>query len=737
MRSIQISLAEECRAEARRRMNPAPRGAEFSLRGTLVPLALALLAAPTIAAPQSPTPQQPAIRTAAEEVVLDVVVRDKKGKLVRELEPADFEVLDNGTKMPIRSVRLVEGKEAVSKTGNTPLDPLRQIRLVTLVFERLSPEGRRFARQAAQDLLRAAPPQNVFYAVMTIDQRLSVLQQFTADTQLLRKAADRATSGLYTEFPADSERIKQQLQQQLGTTPDGRSISEQAQDKIDSNPRGDPSQALMVQAMLNILQFNQSMETTEAARSSIFSLLAMVRGQAALPGRKTILYFTEGLRIPTNLDTAFQSVISTANRANVSFYGIDARGLLSRGDNTSAMDELRDAARGSQQTATDTGGRAVRPEEVKAADKAEESMKANVQTELRNLAESTGGFLIANTNDLRTPLRKVVEEIESYYEIAYAPQIETYDGRFHKTTVRLLNSDAKVQSRSGYFALPPGETVAALRPFEAPLLKALGTLPLPKDVAFRSSVLRLDHRSGDIRAALVVEVPLKSLTFTEDAAAKTYSGRTSVVALVKNAQGEVVKKFEQDLPLRGPLDKLAAIKEANFVYKEQFSVPAGRYTVEAAVLDAESGKTGARRAVFIAANKPVGVGLSSVSVVRRFEPNAKDLDPADPFQINNGRITPTLNPSIHGGKGSQVSLFFLVYPDASIAAKPEAFVEYLLDGQTVGHGDVVLTAVDAKGRIPVIMSSSAEAMKPGTYEVRVVVKQGESATEERTSVTIE
>jgi VWFA-related protein len=679
---------------------------------------------------------QPEIRTSADEVILDVVVRDKKGKLQRELGPADFEVYDNGVKMAIRSVRLVEGKEATTKAGTTPLDPLRQIRLVTLVFERLSPEGRRFARQAAQDLLRAQPPQNVFYAVMAIDQKLSVLQQFTADTALLRKAADRATSGLYAEFPNDSERIKTQLQQQIGTPPDGRSTADQIQEKADASPR-DPSQALMAQAMLNILQFNQTMESTEAARISLYSLLSMVRGQATLPGRKTILYFTEGLRVPTSLDTVKDAVINTANRANVSFYAIDSRGLRTSADNASVLSELQGAASSSKQTATDTGGQAVKRDQVTSADNAEESMRANVQTELRNLSENTGGFLIGNTNDLRGPLRKVAEEIESYYEISYAPHIEVYDGRLHKTSVRLVDSDAKVQARTGYFALPPGEMGSVLRPYEAPLLKALGTTPLPKDVAFRSSVIRLDHRAAEIRASLIVEVPLKSLTFTEDAAAKTYSARTSLVALVKNAQGEVVKKFEQDLPVHGPLTQLAAVKEANFLYKDQFTVPAGRYTVETAVLDGESAKIGARRAVFVPTSKPVGVGLSGITLLRRFEAKVENLDPADPFQINGGRVTPTLNNTIAGGKASQVSLFFVVYPDPSIAAKPEAFVEYLLDGKAVGRGDVTLGAPDAKGRIPCIMSSSAEAMKPGTYEVRVVVKQGESATEERTTVTIE
>src|SRR6059036_404575 len=92
-------------------------------------LSLLLLLASAVVA------QQPVVQSTAEEVVLDVVVRDKKGKQIRELGPNDFEVADNGVKQTIKSVRLVEGKEAISKGATAALDPFRQIRLVTLVFE--------------------------------------------------------------------------------------------------------------------------------------------------------------------------------------------------------------------------------------------------------------------------------------------------------------------------------------------------------------------------------------------------------------------------------------------------------------------------------------------------------------------------------------------------------------------------------------------------------------------------
>src|SRR5260370_36812551 len=81
---------------------------------------LLITAAP--AAPQSPT-----IKTNVDEVVLDLVVRDKKGKPVTDLKPEDLTVLDNDAKQTLTSFRLVRGAEAITPAGTaTALDPLRQ-----------------------------------------------------------------------------------------------------------------------------------------------------------------------------------------------------------------------------------------------------------------------------------------------------------------------------------------------------------------------------------------------------------------------------------------------------------------------------------------------------------------------------------------------------------------------------------------------------------------------------------
>lgn len=260
---------------------------------------LTLLFAAALSGQQPPPDSKNVIKTSTDEVVLDVVVRDKKGKDLKELNADDFEVTDNGIKQNIRGFRRVEGRDAIAKGASVPLDPLRQIRLVTLAFEGLGPEARKFARSAALDLIKGSQAQNVFFSVMTIDRRLNVIQQFTDDHDAIRRAVDRATSGAFTEFVADTARIREELRRELAVTPDGRTVEEHAVSAASPPPttgtNPDASgfvQAKMAQVMLTMLQMSDRMSNEDASRSTIFSLLSMIQGQATLPGRKVILYFS-------------------------------------------------------------------------------------------------------------------------------------------------------------------------------------------------------------------------------------------------------------------------------------------------------------------------------------------------------------------------------------------------------------------------------------------------------------
>src|SRR6476659_11074943 len=111
----------------------------------------------------------------AQVVHLDVVVRDGRARILRNLEPADFAVRENGADGTIRSVQAADPK---------------QRRLVSLLFDHLSGEPARMARDAAFELLNAAGKANAWFGVFEADQTLRVRQSFTSDVKAVRKAID-------------------------------------------------------------------------------------------------------------------------------------------------------------------------------------------------------------------------------------------------------------------------------------------------------------------------------------------------------------------------------------------------------------------------------------------------------------------------------------------------------------------------------------------------------------------
>src|SRR5580692_11894359 len=188
---------------------------------TLVAMAV-IAAAPAPAqqpgAPATPSPA-PVVKSTVDEVVLDFIARDKKGKPVTDLKAEDLNISDNGARQQPTSFRLVQGAEAITQNGaTTKLDPLRQLRLVTLAFEAMGdPTQRKTARSGAVDLVQGEQGTNVFYSVVVIDTRLMVLQPFTSDKDALIKAIDDATSGYAaTKLLPESDRIKSDLKRYLG-----------------------------------------------------------------------------------------------------------------------------------------------------------------------------------------------------------------------------------------------------------------------------------------------------------------------------------------------------------------------------------------------------------------------------------------------------------------------------------------------------------------------------------------
>ena len=691
--------------------------------------------------------QDASIMAKSEEVQLDVVVRDKKGRAINDLKAEDFQIFENGEPKKVLSFRLVQGPEAVGAGGlRTQLDPMRQIRLVTLIIQCWNNDARRLARDAAVDLLKTELPQNVYMAVMTIDHKLEVIQSFTNDRNLLRQGIERATRSQNADFSSDTELVRQQLQHMLGQNiTDAQSGQQQVNNlgATDSTPNHAPDTAAlanraMAQMVLQMLETEESNAMAEGGRTNIYALLDAVKEQYRLPGRKTVLYFSEGgFVIPQGMEEPFKSVISIANRSNVSFYAIDTRGLSTSSANSGAVETLKRAG----QSASDqmnNEGRAVRADEAKVFDTSIQSTRSNTQNTLANLAESTGGTLIANTNDFRTPLRRVAEDILSYYEITYAPEIKNYDGSFRKITVKLNSNDYHAQTRSGYVALPPALVTKGtpLRAYEVPLLTALNSDQLPHSFTYHSQAMHFRGSKDQSVCELVVDVPLGELTFNKNSSDQ-FEGRLSFVALLKNAKGEVAKKFQNDLPINVPEAKLAALKASHFIYTEHFDLPAGHYLLETAVLDSAGNRISAKKSSIVMPGQSAELALSSVTIVRNTKDKESATNEDDPMLVGSKLISPMLSPAINKAEANSVSFFMVVYPSKKSVTPPQLVMEFSRDGQVLGSGSPQLTQPDTDGRIRYVATAPLSALQAGEFMVRFIVKQGSEVAEEPVTFTVQ
>lgn len=694
-------------------------------------------------APAQPQPSQVVTGTTAEEVLVDLVVRDRRGRPVKDLEEAEIEVLEDGVPQKIASFRLVD-VGAAEGAGKPAEGAARPPNIVTLIFERLGNEERRLARQAALRFVETETNPNTYIGVFSIDMRLFARQLFTKDREAVKQAIERVTSGQYSQKVPENEAIRAQLAAgQQAAEPGATSVEIQ----IQAAARGILAAADSMMGSQTNLSSTGSLITgarneadelmrQQLSTASIFALMSLINGERLLPGRKTVLYFSQGLYVPSNLTEHFHTLIGAANRAEVTFYSIHASGLGAGRIQSDTQSMLEEASKASMASQASRG--AVTSDQAKLFDKSQESIRADTRGNLGELADDTGGFLISDTNDFRGPVRRIAEDIQSYYALSYRPASANYDGRFRKITVRAKRADLKIQTRSGYFALPPALAGGAstVLPFEAPLLAALNEPSLKTELEYRDAAMEFGPGDGGRQCVIGLELPMNNVAFETDASTKQYKSHVSVVALVKGADGSVVRKFSQDLPLQGPVDRLDAVKKGNFIYTRFATLPPGKYTVETAVYDWTKPAVSGRRTALEVSPAGQGVRISSLVQIRRVDnvdPANKNLD--DPLQFEGGKVVPSLGDPVQKGPGVSFSYYFVIYPAAG-AEKPQLTMEFRSGGNLLGAVPVELPAPDPDGRIRYIATIPIDPFPAGEYEVKAVVKQGASSDDAKAMLVI-
>jgi VWFA-related protein len=651
--------------------------------------------------------QTAAVVSNVDEVALDLVARDRKGNFVADLKPGDLEIVDGGSPVAIKDLRIA--------------DASAHPRAVTLLFDDMEPGNARSARDAALEILRDTPATGVSFTVLRVDGRLHLLQGPTGDREALKKAVNAATMGPAAEYLALVAAAEKQL---TGDTQAG------------------PNQNAAKLLLAEILASQKTIQDTHFT-PSVAGLLAVSQGQQEVPGRKTVVYFSQSLSWNRSDPEVLRSIVKEANRSRVTIYSMDAHavdpqagaglaatGVLARSANVGQTGVAQTASPTSSAPTTDT----VFGEQM---GRYEASEIVSGKSPLEAICEATGGSHEYG-GDTRRSARKIVGALGPYYEASFTPSAQASEGRFRPVKVRALRAGVVLEAREGYF-VPPRRIVPLPPAFETRLMEALAAPKLPAEMPFRSALLQFGE-SGDGRVnSIVLETPLRDADLRSDPAAKAWSVHLAVVAQVRNKAGAVVERFSQDLPRQGALDQQAAARRDAVTVQRHFSAPPGDYVLESAVLDVNGGKIAAQRANFTIAPASSGPALSDAVVVRRIEPFAgdQDSDQSNPLRCADGKVVPDLSGHVSKAASPSLTLFFDLYPDRKSPEKLLLMAEVRRGDALMGIVPLIVPEDSERTSIPYLAELATADLPPGAYRMTVILKQGSQTASQSVSFALD
>jgi VWFA-related protein len=492
------------------------------------------------------------VKTPSAESSVDLIVRDRHGRPVRDLEPADLHITEDGAPVTVTKLELRKLKESTDARlvgANT--------RYVSLVVDELGDSADQVARDVLSQMLKQLGGDNVYFSVWRVRDRVELLQPFTRDQSALKHAvASRARSKI---SPASKQSISSAPQP---PSPDEQAITD------------------------HILKTAGDMVRSQHTRPSAALLFAMAREQRKLPARKTVLYVSDGLQINSFTSEDLFTIGGEANHSQVSFYAIDTSGVTQKSVDA-ASDMFRDSAvmgASITQIAGEVGTNNVQSGRKDFND----FKRPQANKQMKNLATETGGMYI-NGASLQKPLKEVAEDVTTYYEASYSAPKEEYDGHFCPMTVKVDRSRTQTQARAGYFSVPPfGLTEVSA--FEVPLLRALADQDRQETIWFHSAVRLAAEKDGKAPATLMVDVPLNGFVAREDDNTQRFRFHIAMLALVRDRDGVVVQKLSQDIALMGALERLQQSRKEVYKFRRSFDIARGEYRVDVAIADQNAGK---------------------------------------------------------------------------------------------------------------------------------------------------
>jgi len=293
-----------------------------------------------------------------------------------------------------------------------------------------------------------------------------------------------------------------------------------------------------------------------------------------------------------------------ANRANVSLYTMDARGLAS-------LPPGGDASSASPSGTVLYTGSAI-SSQISGLQSGRETLAA--------LATDTGGRTFYDMNDFSRAFGEVQKENSSYYLLGYSPSNLNADGRFHRIRVMVDRPGVKVQARPGYFA--PKNFRQFTREDKELQLEQVMDLDTPfVDLPIVVEAAYFRQSDGKFYVVLAAKIPGSAISFLEKSA--THQTEFDFAWRATDNADRPVAVLRDTLPVKLDAGTYQQVLSGNILYEGGIVLPPGKYHLKVVGRENQSGGLGTfEEPLELPGVGQSGLALSSVVVSNQLQESA-------------------------------------------------------------------------------------------------------------------
>jgi len=708
------------------------------------PILLIALAGSIIAQQVGTLPPPPAqkpddldvVKITTNLVQVDAVVTDKNGKLVTDLKPEEVQIFEDNRPQKITHFLFSSSPSASERRAeptitNKTTDPAAPSAPPTAVTRN---DVRRSIAVVVDDLGMSF--ESVAYVRRALAKFVAEQMQPGDLVSIIRTGGG---TGALQQFTTDKRRLYAAIEQV----------------KFNLMGRGDVSAFAPLKAPdLKIPDEAESRnQTAENFRAEAYSvgtlgtLRYVVQGLREMPGRKSVLLFSDDLQIfspgdanrTNRVQVALEALTDLANRASVVIYTMDARGLTPIG--LQAQDNVQLSIPSTRSTGLGgpLGGSRARQELDR-----EETMRRQTFYESQNglnfLAEQTGGLAIRNTNDISGGIQHVLDDQRGYYLIGYRPDESIFNGKgprtLHHLTLKVTRPGKfEVRVRSGFYGEADDKGAPKEKTAAQQLIEVISSPFSSSDVHLQlTSLFANDATNGSYMRSLL-HIDARELTF-KDAPGGNHEAVFDVVAMTFGDTTAAVDYTGQTYTIQLPEEDYQRALSQGLVYNVAVPIKkAGAYQFRIGLRDAATGRLGsASQYIQVPDLNNRRLALSGLvlsgAAAAAAQPNVKP-------NLRNTEVSPAVRDF---RQGMQLQYGYLIYNaqlDENQKHQLSTSVRLFRNGQQVFAGGDQPFAANNQNDLQRLVVSGAiilgTDLTPGEYILQVVVTDALAEKKYRTA----